>query len=571
MNPTGSVLAKLLLTLVLASPLPAGAIRVLDADANPSQPEMGLALRTWFEQQAILPNLKPADLYSGQQLHTLYKELGYQPLWLKATGPRPEARGLVEGIRDIRREGLDPTDYHLRTLEGLLDAPNPQARVALEVLLSDAWLTLARHLANGKVQPRRADPNWHIPPQPLDPLRLLREQLGKPLDPLAQLSELAPPQPEYRHLREALALYRGYAAAGGWPELPDGPKLSPGDQDVRLPLLRQRLRMTGELADPVSAPELTNPLFYDEDTVQAVRRFQAHHGLEEDGIVGRATRSALNVSAEARARQIELNMERWRWLPRKWEKPFILANMAGFELALMDEGQEPLVMRTIVGQRYRSTPAFTRNLTHLVLNPHWHVPSRIAREDILPELRKDPAYVQKKKLHFYTRLDGEMTKVDPTEIDWHAVSENGFPYRIRQDPGPVNALGRIKFVMPNSFDIYLHDTPKRHLFERPVRTFSSGCIRVEKPVELALRLLRGDKFWTLDRLQAAIDSRATRTLTLPRQVPVYLVYLTAWVDQAGKVQFRGDIYKRDAQLEMALFGPPPAPTATGDLANADHG
>lgn len=544
MKERGLLLAVGFLTLLLASL----DLSLAQAAGAGGSSEAETALRAWFQRGGGRLDLKGESLRSAGELPALYARFNYQPLWTDASGPRPHARALLEAIRNAGRDGLSPKDYHLVALEERLGkAQAGGSLVALDLLMSDAWLTLANHLANGRIRPQQADPEWHIPYKPVPVLELIPAG-REPKDLVGLLPSIAPPHPEYRRLKVALARIEGYVRAGGWPRWPDGPKLKEGDRDPRLPVLRQRLQVTGELGQV----QVADPELLEGETLEALRRFQANQGLEVDGVLGKGTAAALNRTAQERAQQIQVNMERWRWLPRQWEKRFILVNMAGFELSLNEEGKEPLAMKTIVGQKFRSTPAFTRNLTHLVVNPAWHVPAKIAREDILPELRKDAAYAQKKKLKLFTRVDGEVVQVDPAEVDW-TTTEGGFPYQIRQDPGPGNALGRIAFMLPNPFAIYLHDTPKRYLFDRAVRTFSSGCIRVEKPTELALRLLNGDGAWNGEKLQAAIDSNQTRTLTLPHPVPVYIVYLTTWADDAGHPQFRGDIYDRDARLAGLLL------------------
>jgi murein L,D-transpeptidase YcbB/YkuD len=248
-------------------------------------------------------------------------------------------------------------------------------------------------------------------------------------------------------------------------------------------------------------------------------------------------------------------MERWRWLPRYLGRRYILVNIARFALEVIEDDKPIMSMRIIVGKPYQSTPVFNAAMTHLVVNPSWHVPISIAKEEILPLLRRDPGYLLRQNMRVYQGGGGE---VDPRSINWLQVSASNFPYRLRQIPGPHNPLGRVKFLFPNQFSVYLHDTSNRELFSRTVRTFSHGCIRIEKPLDLAEYLLRGDPQWNRDKIQQAIARGLERTITLPAAVPVYLLYWTAWVGEDDAMHFRDDIYQRDMSLEKALFGPPSA-------------
>lgn len=279
-----------------------------------------------------------------------------------------------------------------------------------------------------------------------------------------------------------------------------------------------------------------------------MRRFQQRHGLQADGSVGEATLAALNVPVEERIRQIEANMERWRWLPRQLEPRYILVNMAGYELQVIEAEQTVLNMRVIVGRDYRQTPVFTSAMTSLVLNPHWYVPRSIFRDDILPRLRRDPEYLERLGMRLFSSLNGNGSEVDAAGVDWAAVDGNSFPYILRQGPGPHNALGRVKFLLPNRYGIFLHDTPDRALFSQPARAFSSGCIRLEDPIELARYVLADEERWSRAGLEAAVAQGRPLGLTLPEPIPVYLVYWTAWVDEAGVLQLRDDIYGRDRRL-----------------------
>ena len=270
------------------------------------------------------------------------------------------------------------------------------------------------------------------------------------------------------------------------------------------------------------------------------------------GRVGPATLAALNVSSADRVDQILLNMERWRWLPQDLGTRHIIVNIADFKLQVMENGQPVLNMKIIVGKGYRRTPVFSDKITYLVLNPSWLIPHEIAVKDKLPLVRKDPEYFTKQNIRVFRGWGAESREINSKTVNWSAVTPQTFPYRLRQDPGPENALGRIKFMFPNRFNIYIHDTPYRTLFHKASRTFSSGCIRIEKPLELAAYVLKPDSRWHPDAIRAALEQGEERTIPLPEPIPVHLLYWTVFVDPTGNLQFRPDIYNRDKRLSDAL-------------------
>ena len=321
-----------------------------------------------------------------------------------------------------------------------------------------------------------------------------------------------------------------------------------GERGPRVAALRARLIASGDLGPD----EGGDPEIFDEAVDQGVRRFQTRHGLTADGAVGPATLAALNVPVEERVRQIELNMERWRWLPEDLGKKHILVNIAAFGLEVVEEGETVLAMRVVAGKKARDTPVFSGRMTYLVLNPHWHIPHTIAVRDMVPQAKKDPGYLDRQGIRVFRNWEDLAPEIRSETIDWAEITSRNFSFKLRQDPGPLNALGRVKFMFPNRFAVYLHDTPVRKLFERSRRDFSSGCIRVENPMDLAAYVLRGDPKWGREQLLSAIESETTRIVWLPEPIPVHLLYWTAWVDQDGKVQFRLDVYGRDGPLDLAL-------------------
>ena len=364
-------------------------------------------------------------------------------------------------------------------------------------------------------------------------------------------ADLAKPRPAHRHkerLRQALEQYSQMMAQGGWPILPAGPTLRPGDADMSFFLLRIRLQVTGDLLVSASTPDRT---FFDDALAGAVRRFQHRHGLVEDGMVGPATRTALQVPIEDRIHQLIRNLDRWRELPHDLGPRYLWVNIPAFTLEVVEPHQVVMTMRVVVGKPSWPTPVLRAQLSALVFNPFWDIPPRIVQQEVMPRLQRDPTYLT---THHMTLLqgDGDQTiEIAPDTVDWSQAPGHGIPYRIRQQPGPTNPLGRVKFIMPNPLHITLHDTPSRARFAKTVRTQSHGCIRLEKPIALAEYLLREDPQWTRAAILDTINRGTPQRVTLPHPMPVYLVYHTAWVDQDGEVHFRPDIYERDAPLRVA--------------------
>jgi murein L,D-transpeptidase YcbB/YkuD len=389
------------------------------------------------------------------------------------------------------------------------------------------------------------DPNWNLTRALVseDPARTIQGAIDAPS--MREFARDVIPRNEfYLNLKSALAEYRVLAAAGGWPSVPAGPTLAPGMSDARVPALRARLDVTRDL-DAVAIGAKDD--VYDDATVEGVRRFQARHGLEQDGTIGPATLAALNVSVEARIEQMRVNLERARWVLGDLGDDFLVVNIAGFRLYVVRNDEIVWTTRVQVGQPYRRTPVFVATLSYLVFNPTWTVPPTILRRDILPAVRNDVGYLASRNIDV---IDDSGMVVDPTTIDW---SGSTFPYQFVQRPGPNNALGRVKFMFPNEHFVYLHDTPSRDLFDRESRAFSSGCIRVEDPLELARLLLRRD--WDQDRIDGILAAGRTQTVTLDDPITLLLLYWTAEVDAEQRVVFHADVYARDGNVGAALAAP----------------
>lgn len=527
--------------------------------SRPLKSQLQEMLRNRIEAAGVHRNITvgSSKVYSVKALPLFYERRIFQPAWMDNDGPTPHVKQLIDAIRRADQEGLRPEDYHLDEIAGILPekkyfkwrqpSVNPRQLVDLELLLTDAFLLYASHLLSGCINPETIDPEWFANRRGTDLSMVLEHALTA--NRIGEtLIELAPSQSGYATLRRALAHFRTITARGGWPKVPTGAKLQKGDSGPAVALLWQRLK--AEQANATG--EIAGSVFFDEVIEQAVRDFQQQYGLEADGRVGPATLAALNVSAADRVDQIQLNMERWRWLPQDLGPRHIIVNIADFKLQVMENEQPVLEMKIIVGKGYRRTLVFSDKITYLVLNPSWQVPPTIAVKDKLPLIRKDPEYFAKQNIRVFQGWGAETKEIDPKTVNWSAVTPKTFTFRLRQDPGPQNVLGRIKFMFPNRFNIYIHDTPYRTLFDKTSRTFSSGCIRIEKPLELAAYLLKADPKWHPDAIQAALEQGEERTIQLPEPIPVHLLYWTVFVDSNGKPQFRPDIYNRDKRLNDSL-------------------
>lgn len=516
-------------------------------------------LRHRIEEAGSPSKLSVGDekIHSSIVLPRFYFNRTFHLAWSNDKGPLPVADTLIAAIRDASKEGLIPDDYHLAKIEKTLGQIrseekkearlNPLHLMDLDFLLTDAFLVLASHFHSGWLNPETLTPEWHPCERDADFAGILEKALQEKRIREA-LEDLLPKHEEYYRLRQALDRYRMISNQGGWPRVLEGPALRKGDMDERIIALGQRLILAGDL-DVHTRVDLK---LFDDVLERAVIGFQLRHGLDPDGIVGRQTLEDLNVPVEERIKQTMINMERWRWLPGCLEERHILINIANFELKVVEEGQTIKAMRVIVGRHYRQTPVFSGKMTYLVINPYWNVPPGIAGKDILPEVRKDIEYLANNNMRALQGWGANTVEIDPATVDWKKVTARNLPYRFRQDPGPDNALGRFKFMFPNKFHVYLHDTPKRELFLKAIRTFSSGCIRVENPFDLAEYLLSDRSEWKRDDIKRMIDRSVERIVTIRNPMPVHLLYWTAWADREGTINFRRDIYGRDKRLYAAL-------------------
>jgi murein L,D-transpeptidase YcbB/YkuD len=492
------------------------------------------------------------QIYSSGLVEGFYNERKYQPAW-SHNGQLLQAAILIKAAEEAYGDGLTPDYYHLSLIKSLVgkaqkESTLDQAGLAdLDILLTDAFLTLSCHFSGGCVNPVTIEAEWFAKQRTVDVSSVL-EQALRERQIRESLTRLLPERDSYGRLKQALARYRDLLLKGEWPLVSGGSVLKKDLVSGRVVELRKRLAASGDLdAEGTNGGDL-----FDEKLEQAVILFQKRHGLKADGSVGPATLNALNVPLDQRIRQMELNMERMRWIPGNVDQRSIVVNIANFELNVIEKEKTVLSMRAVVGKPFQRTPVFTAKMTYLVINPSWNVPVSIAQKEILKKIQNEPQYLSKQNITVLRGWGPQEKKIDPESIDWSRINANTLAYRFRQEPGPLNPLGRIKFVLPNKFDVYLHDTSSRRLFSESVRTFSHGCTRVEKPVELGEYVLQDANRWTQEELLAEIEKGTEQTILLPQPLNVHFVYLTAWVDEDGVLQFRNDIYKRDRQLDEAL-------------------
>jgi L,D-transpeptidase YcbB len=480
-------------------------------------------------------------------LTEFYARRGFRQVWNDAA----RFQELLDVLQASAGHGLDPQDYHYRLLSGWpSDRTAPRLQAERDILATDALIRYGYHLYFGKVDPASLDPDWNLQRDlhGQDPVAVIEAAVAAPSLAAYLDTRLAPNGPFYAGLKQALARYRDIATRGGWPPVSRGPTLEPGDRSERVRALRERLAVT----DAQLGAQADDATLFDADLTAAVERFQRHHGLIVDGLVGRRTLHALNVPVKSRIDQLRVNLERTRWVFHDLAARYLIVNIAGFHAWLMENGKSVWDSRVVVGTPYRKTPVFKARLTYLVLNPSWTVPPTILREDIIPAMHRNPDYLS---THDMVLLDSSGRYVDPADIDLHSLTADHFPYVVRQQPGRQNALGRIKFMFPNEHFVYLHDTPSRGLFERADRTFSSGCIRVEHPLTLAELLLNDPVEWSREELRQRIADSKTQTVNLRTPITVFLVYWTAEPGANGTVNFFNDVYARDAAVLNGLRKP----------------
>jgi len=523
-----------------------------DTDANELSDRVSGYIRQHLEvtetsRKDVCENCLP--LRSGQ-LNMFYQKRNFHPAWSNGNQLSSQIEPFIKVLQSSGCEGLRPEDYHLDQIrtkiselrrnemtEELLDSVKA---AELDILLTDTFLLYASQQTNGRINHQSVYPGWVINKNSPDLAMTLQNALASG-EVAKTMADLSPRYPVYAWLKKELVIYQHIAENGGWPMIPAGIKLVKGTRDRRIAILRQRLIASGDLISTA----VNKDNVFDQTLEAAVRKFQMRHGIKADGRVGRSTLAAINVPVEARIRQIALNMERFRWLSADSGKRYVIVNIADFSLGVIENEQVVMAMKIIVGKTEQRSCILSGKMTYLELNPFWNVPESIATKEILPSVKKDPEYLAKKNIKVLSYWNNGAKGINPKDINWSRINAKNLKYNFRQEPGPKNPLGRVKFIFPNKCEIYLHDTPTRHLFGRSRRTFSHGCIRIEKPIELATYLLQNKDTWTQKKILSEIRNGKRQVVMLPNPIDVHIFYGTAWVDQHGDLQFRDDIYRID--------------------------
>ena len=507
---------------------------------------------------ALETGLSPAARRARENLTEFYRQRHFRPAWTDGEHADDRAYELVRALGRVSRDGLEPEAYGRgelsRTLQtlpfglGFEKPAHPERLADLDVRLTESFLAVISDLDHGRLPRVAFDPDW-VPADTVETLEYAANALRRHQVERA-IADLGPHDDAYRALREALIRYRRIAARGGWPKLPPGPELKWGSSGPAVDSLAARLAIEGDFVLEALPPE--GPRRFSSAITRAVRTYQARTGLDTTGRLDAATRAALNDPVAERVRQIELNLERRRWVSRNFGDTCLVVNIPEFRLDLRASGRRVLSMRVVVGRRDNPTPVFSDSVVYLEMNPMWRLPRRILVEEILPAWRRDPTYFEKNQMRVLWTGGRKLMEVRPDSIDWTPVEDDTFDFIVRQDSGPENPLGRIKFMCPNEYDVYLHDTPSRQYFQAGARDRSHGCVRVENPLDLAISLLHDSRQGSRDSIVAMVESGNWRRLRLARRVPVHVMYWTAWVDTAGRVQFRDDVYSLDQRLDQAL-------------------
>jgi L,D-transpeptidase YcbB len=505
--------------------------------------DSALALALEAQVNALEPEaaeLRGMKLAWPDLIQRFYAQRAFRPVW-----DRPAAvQDLLRALRASYDDGLEPEDYHFSALDTLsrelgAGVVGETALAEFDVLCTEALLRLGHHLVFGKVDASVFDPHWNFGRTLSEASAIIAkiEQVVGDADLFGRLEALKPTHYLYQDLRRELARYRDIATQGGWRPIPAGPPLKLGATDARVALLRARLAATGELTAPAQDSNL-----FDAALETVVRETQSRLGVSATGVVDAKTLAELNLPVSARIEQIRVNLDRGRVLLQDLPDDFVVVNVAGFEAYLVRDGAVLWSARVQVGRPLRRTPLFRSNLSYLVLNPTWTVPPSILAKDILPEARKSAKAISRRGLKVYDQAGREL---DPAKIRWKKFRGGSVPYVLRQDAGPHNALGRVKLMFPNSYSVYLHDTPAQDLFEAGDRSLSSGCVRVERALELARLVLNDPAKWSASQIEQAVSSGRTLNVGLPQKLPVLLTYWTAWVDREHRLNFRTDVYRRD--------------------------
>ncbi len=494
------------------------------------------------EQADVLP------LRNAPWVQEFYVQFQYRSQWLTPEGAlNAAAEALVLKINQATLLALRPDDYHLEVITTLL-ARHPESdesvQVSLELLLTDAFYLLAYHSGFGKLDSESLAVKWQL--DDAWARKFLAELVDlSPEEVIDVLQQSEPPHAGYLALKQAFEKRLGLESSGPQEAFVQ-PIIKLGNDHADVILLRKMLAALN-----YDVGEATTSVF-DDSLKAAVMLFQEQHGLERDGSAGLFTQQALIENYYGDSQKMAVNLERWRWLPKDLGRDHIVVNVASFELQYIRDDKVFLSMKTVVGKNYRKTPLFSDVMQYMVLNPSWSVPHKIASEDLLRKQQNDPTYLQTHKIDVYRGWGPQQEKVDTDEVMWSTITTKKFPFNLRQRPGPLNALGKVKFIFPNEHDVYLHDTNDKSLFSRSYRAYSSGCIRVSQPLELLYAIAEHNTQYSKEKIASLLSAGNEATVMLSTPLPVHLQYWTAWVDAAENLHYRSDIYDRDKPMLEAL-------------------
>ena len=501
-------------------------------------------LKTLADQQVVLNN---QDLC----LAVIYQKTGSKPLWVTETGPGGRAAIILDFLKKSDEEGINSQKYKIDEIKNLWTTKAPASLARLDTLLTYNLVRYIHDISYGQLQPLAPDNSAFTTVAEInfDVVAAIQHTLGA-TDLAAYLESLAPAHKHYQRLKQALKVYRLITASGGWKQIPPGATLRPGDTDDRLQLIYKRM-----LAPGIPPPPKPENSVYGPSLQKAVSRFQQLNGIEADGVIGPQTLAAMNVPASRLVEQIIVNMARWRWQAHALGKKYVLINIASFNLTAYKDDVLVLNFPVIIGQLQHQTPVFSDSIKYIEFNPYWNITPSIAKNEELPNLRKNSRYLTDRHVRLFSSWEVDASELDSTTMDWRQISPSRMAgFKLRQDPGPWNALGRIKFVFPNKYSIYMHDTPSRNLFSRTKRDFSHGCIRLGNPLALALFALEDHgKGWSSEQIQSTFDSGKRVVVRLTPPLPIHITYQTSWVDKDGEIHFNRDIYSRDEKLFKALL------------------
>ena len=453
----------------------------------------------------------------------------------------------LQRIENAQLDGLNPADYPAESLAEMRDsvsAGDPEGAAMAELYYSAFFVAYAADLRIGRVTPQKVDPYLFRNRKTIDAVRVL-SSMSKQREPGKFLSSFEPQNPHYQALKKMMRIYTTVDRENEWPVIPQGGLVKVGGSDPRVPAIRDLLTFTGDYTGADSTASI-----YDKALASAVINFQKRHGLEAKGLLGKQTVMAMNVPPSQRIQQIMVNMERWRWMPDQLGKDHFLVNIAAFELKRVNQGAIVETMDVVTGAVATQTPEFSDELEYVEINPYWTVPYSIATKEMLPKLKQNPnAYSG----DFELFVNGKLAPW--SSVNWAAYGAGSFPFTFRQLPGPKNALGRVKFMLPNRHNIYFHDTPAKDKFSSTSRAFSHGCIRLSRPMDLAHELITPISGWSPDLVDQVVASGKNTKVVLPQKIPVHLIYATAFKGEGG-IEFRPDVYGRDRKLTAALLGKP---------------